>query len=154
MSFKSIQSSSRVCACNLPAPGFSLRPVVFSDFIVVVVLVAKLHLTLSQPHRLVALPGSSVCEISQARRLEWVAISSSRESSWPRDRTHDSCISRQILYHWATWKAQSTQLRTGFSKDCLIKRWAKDLNRHLTDTDRYRWYLYIFNIWGKKKKIP
>ena len=129
MSFKSIQSSSRVCACNLPAPGFSLRPIVSSDFIVVVVLVAKLHLTLSQPHRLVALPGSSVCEISQARRLEWVAISSSRESSWP----------------------QSTQLRTRFSKDCLIKRWAKDLNRHLTDTDRYRWYLYIFNIREKKK---
>ena len=28
----------------------------------------------------------------QARILEWVAISSSRESSQPRDRTHFSCI--------------------------------------------------------------
>ena len=36
--------------------------------------------------------GSSVYGISQARILEWVAISSSRGSSWPRDRTHVSCI--------------------------------------------------------------
>ena len=31
-----------------------------------------------------SLPGSSVHEISQARTLEWVAISFSRGSSWPR----------------------------------------------------------------------
>ena len=37
--------------------------------------------------------------------LEWVAISFSRGSSWPRIRPHISCIScfgRQVLYHWAT----------------------------------------------------
>ena len=39
-----------------------------------------------------SLPGSSVCGISQARILEWVAISFSRGSSWPRDWTHVSCI--------------------------------------------------------------
>ena len=51
-------------------------------------------------------PGSSVHGISQERILEWVAISYSRGSSWPRDRTHISCIfciGRQILYHWAIW---------------------------------------------------
>ena len=32
--------------------------------------------------------GSSVHEISQARTLEWVAISSTRGSSQPRDQTH------------------------------------------------------------------
>ena len=37
--------------------------------------------------------GSSVHEISQARILEQVVISYSRESSWPRDQTHVSCIS-------------------------------------------------------------
>ena len=47
-------------------------------------------------------PGSSVHGISQARILEWVAISSSRGSSWPRDWTQVSGIGRQILYHWAT----------------------------------------------------
>ena len=31
-------------------------------------------------------PGSSVCGISQARIQEWVAISFSRGSSWPRDK--------------------------------------------------------------------
>ena len=35
---------------------------------------------------------SSVLRISQARILEWVAISFSRGSSWPRDQTHISCI--------------------------------------------------------------
>ena len=51
-------------------------------------------------------PGSSVQGISQAKILEWVAISSSRRSSWPRDRTCNSCTGRRILYHWAakeTW---------------------------------------------------
>ena len=47
-------------------------------------------------------PGSSVHGISQVRILEWVAISFSGGSSWPRDRTWVSCIGRQILYHWAT----------------------------------------------------
>ena len=43
-------------------------------------------------------PGSSVQGILQARILEWVAISFSRGSSRPRDRTHVSCIGRWILY--------------------------------------------------------
>ena len=37
-------------------------------------------------------PGSSVHGISQARILEWVPISFSRGSSWPRDQTCISCI--------------------------------------------------------------
>ena len=36
-------------------------------------------------------PGSSVHEITQARILEWVAISFSGGSSWPRNRTHVPC---------------------------------------------------------------
>ena len=39
------------------------------------------------------LPGSSVHRILQARILEWVAISSYRGSSLPRDRTCMSCVS-------------------------------------------------------------
>ena len=57
-----------------------------------------------------SLPGSSVHWLSQARILEWVSISYSRETSWsrPRDWTRISCIScisRHILYHWATREA-------------------------------------------------
>ena len=37
-------------------------------------------------------PGSSVHGISQTRILEWLAISSSRGSPWPRDWTHVPCI--------------------------------------------------------------
>ena len=50
-------------------------------------------------------PGSSVHGISQARILEWAAISFSSRSSWPRDHTHISCIGRQILSLWGTWEA-------------------------------------------------
>ena len=38
------------------------------------------------------LSGSSVHGIFQAIVLEWIAISFSRGSSRPRDRTHVSCI--------------------------------------------------------------
>ena len=54
-----------------------------------------------------SLPGSSVHGIFQARILEWVAIYSSRRSSWPRDQILVSCIScigRWILYHCAIWE--------------------------------------------------
>ena len=46
-----------------------------------------------------SLPGSSVHGILQAKILEWVAVSFSRGSSWPRDRTCVSFIGRKILYH-------------------------------------------------------
>ena len=62
---------------------------------------AQLCTTLCNPMDY-SLPGSSVHGISQARILEWASISLSRGSSWIRDRTHDSFIGWQILYHWAT----------------------------------------------------
>ena len=40
-----------------------------------------------------SLPGSSVHGIFQARIQEWVVISSSRGSSWPRDQICISCVS-------------------------------------------------------------
>ena len=47
-------------------------------------------------------PGSSVHGILQARILEWIAMSSSRGSFPPRDRTHMFyvfCIGRRVLQH-------------------------------------------------------
>ena len=38
-------------------------------------------------------------------KLEWVAISFSRVSSWPRGQMPISYIGRWILYHWAIWEA-------------------------------------------------
>ena len=51
-------------------------------------------------------PGSSVHGILQARILEWVAISFSRGSPWPRDRTQVSCIAGRFFTLWATREAR------------------------------------------------
>ena len=50
-------------------------------------------------------PSSSVCEIFQARILEWVSISFSRESSQPRDQTQVSCTAGRFFTNWATREA-------------------------------------------------
>ena len=72
-------------------------------------LVAKSCLTFFWPHVGCSLPGSSAHGISQARTLEWVAISFSRGSSRPRDWT-PTCIGRGILYHQLTREAPPTSL--------------------------------------------
>ena len=55
--------------------------------------------------------GSSVHGISQVRTLEYIVISSSRGSSWPRGGTHVSCVS--CIGSWffttsTTWEASAT----------------------------------------------
>ena len=55
-------------------------------------------------------PGFSVYGFSHTRILECVAISFSRGSSQPRDRTCGSCFGRWILYHWTTKEAQSQNI--------------------------------------------
>ena len=72
---------------------------------------------------LCSLPGSSALRISQARKLEQVAISFSRGSSCPRDQTHISCISfigRQILYHFTTLFKQQNNFKYLFLKQTHI----------------------------------
>ena len=49
-----------------------------------------------------SLPGPSICGIFQARVLEWVAISFSRGSPWPRDQTQVSHIAKRHFTVWAT----------------------------------------------------
>ena len=66
-----------------------------------------------------SLPGLSVLGIFQARTLEWVAISYSRGSFWPRDQTcafYLSFIGRWVLYHCATWEAFIFRLRLDYFK--------------------------------------
>ena len=62
----------------------------------VCVLVAQSCPTLCDPVDC-NLPGSSVHEIFQARILEWVAISFSKGSSQPRDRTRVSCTAGKFF---------------------------------------------------------
>ena len=56
----------------------------------------QLCLTLCHPMDC-SLPGSSVCGIVQARILEWVAMPSSRESSWCGDQTNVPCIAGEFF---------------------------------------------------------
>ena len=55
-----------------------------------------------------SLPGSSLHGIFQARILEWVAISFSRASSQPRDRTEVSLIGGRRFNLWATRDSKTT----------------------------------------------
>ena len=76
-------------------------------------------------------PGSSVYGISQARILEWVAISFSRRSSWLRDWTHISCTANRLFtteppgnppymhYNYIQWKQNKT---SDLRKIFLIKK--------------------------------
>ena len=67
-------------------------------------LVVQSCLTLCDPmdH---SLPDSSVHGILQARTLQWVAISSSRGSSRPRDQNQASCIAGRLFIIWAiSWR--------------------------------------------------
>ena len=55
-----------------------------------------------------SLPGFSIHGILQARVLEWVAISFSRGSSWPRDWTRVSRIAGRRFNLWAPREAHKT----------------------------------------------
>jgi len=53
-------------------------------------------------------PGSSVCDVSLSRILEWVAIAYSGESFQPRNWIRvscTSCVGGQTLHLCATWEA-------------------------------------------------
>ena len=86
-------------------------------------------------------PGSSVSAIFQVRILEWVAISYSRVSSWPRDWTYVSCVSwhcRQILYSLSHQRSPCGLL-------CFIN-FAKFLTIH--DLFRHSFHLLFFSLFG------
>ena len=63
-------------------------------------------------------PGSFVHGILQARVLELIAITFSRGSSWPRDRTQVSCIAGRRFTIWATRESDSESI--GVSVSTLI----------------------------------
>ena len=92
-----------------------------------------------------SMPGSSVREIPKARILEWVAMPFSRESSWPKDRTHVfyvSCIDRWVFTNSTTWEAQFMYNNDESSKHMIIYF----QNQH----DRTPSPLRILSQWKKK----
>ena len=83
-----------ICRAMILLPGQAGHMKVKSE-------VAQLRLTLCDPVDC-SPPGFSVHGILQARMLEWVAISFSRGSSQPRDRTQVSHIAGRRCNLWAT----------------------------------------------------
>ena len=81
-----------------------------------------------------SLPGS-IHEIFQARILECVAISFSRGSSRPRDRTRVSCIAGRRFTVWATREAQLP-----FNSENISSYLGK--NSHVLSCYRKRGYVY------------
>ena len=79
-----------------------------------------------------SLPASSIHGISQARILEWVAISFSRRSSQPGDWTWVSCIVGRGFTVWATrevlWRGCAIIYKIGIDRDMA------------TDTDELHWW--------------
>ena len=69
-------------------------------------------------------PGSSVHGISQARILEWVSISSSRGSSWPRDWTPVSCVSCTAGGFFTRWAIRDAQVIDSKYSNFLGGRWS------------------------------
>ena len=61
-------------------------------------------------------PGSPVHGILQARILEWVAISISRGSSWPRDWAQVCCIADRFFTIWTTREDPHQRGPGAFSK--------------------------------------
>ena len=98
------------------------------------VLAAQTFLALCDPMDC-SPPSSSVCGILQARILEWVAIPSSRGSSWPGDQTHDSCIAGIFFTIWATREVQSLHTMS-YSWPCTVCI-------NMKGSDEY--YLLLFN---------
>ena len=107
--------------------------------------------------------GSAVYGIFQTRILEWVAISSSRGSSWPRDLTcvsYISCVDRQIFffYFYHQWHLRSTKwaVKT-YKKDsvkliqpCLLLRRAS----HIAQWWGIRLSTQVMQVWRLGQEDP
>ena len=66
-----------------------------------------------------SLPVSSVHGIFQARKLEWVAVSSTWGSSWPRDWTR---VSRVVGRHFTVWATREVHILFRFVMTFLPRR--------------------------------
>ena len=86
------------------------------------VLVVQSYLTLCDPMNC-SPPSSSVHGTLQARILEWVAISFSRGSSWPRDWTQVSCTAGRFSTIWTTREAPPIMCLSFWRRSALGVLW-------------------------------
>ena len=90
-------------------------------------------------------PGSSVRRSLQASILEWVAISFSRGSSQPWDRTQVSCIAGRCFNLWATREGsfQMSQLFTSGGQSVGVSASASVLSMNIQDWFPLGWTGWI-----------
>ena len=105
-------------------------------------------------------PDFSIHGIFQARVLEWVAISFSRGSSWPRDWTQVSRIAGRCFTIWATRESQAKHKSDTNSKSHThtfkMESHFKKLTRGYKDvTLNTLWYstLKIQMQWGNLNRV-
>ena len=101
-----------------------------------------------------SLPHSSIHGIFQARVLEWVAISFSRGSSWPRDRTQVSRIVDRRFTIWAAievLKIPPNKMWSVCHSVVLYSLWPHGQRWSLLLT--VNWFFYFNHIFKKKKKL-
>ena len=81
-------------------------------------------------------PGSSVRGIIQARKLEWVAMPSSRGSSQRRDWTQVSCVAGGFFSIWATREALLFT-RIIYNSVCLLIPNSYFISAHLLSNSKF-----------------
>ena len=122
--------------------------ILISSFVPVVVvygLVAKSCPTLCHPMDC-SPPASSVHGIFQARILEWIAISFSRRSSQPRNRTQVSCIAGRFFTYWAIREISSPYHLSFHFLSCIFS-WLSPYCFVLKYFD-YSWpFIFLNNFW-------
>ena len=92
-----------------------------------------------------SLLGSSIHGILQARILEWVAISFSRRSSWPRDWTWVSHIVGRCFTIWATSLHIPIYINAGFPLlSYILLTCSKSFNGYQLPTSRSRLIFFLF----------
>ena len=103
-------------------------------------------------------PDSSIHGISQVSKLEWVAISSSRGSSWPRDQTLISCLAGGFFateapgkpelrlsrhYYRLTDKIYTPSFRNSKSPILWLNQQVSRLRRSPPRTSLSQWFLQV-----------
>ena len=97
----------RFHSCQLPqlSEPIPANKSLFLYLYLLLLLSCLSHVWLFVTPRDCILPGYSVHRISQARILEWVAISFSWASSWPKDWTQVSCLAGRLFTTEPNWIA-------------------------------------------------
>ena len=102
-------------------------------------------------------PGSSVHGILRARTLEWVAISSSRGSSWPRDWTRISCLQVDSLPLRHLWSPLG--YKRGLGK-AVMEEQRKSINEERNRDGKRKTHLWWplknsrYGLRSSRKKCP